>query len=447
MYNNFMVNVKKTSAAGLFYPGEKNEIINMFNDFGNYNANYSSRAIIVPHAGYIYSGKLAYKGFSFLDKNVKNIFIFAPAHYERVYGCVVCDYDEFETPLGNIQVNKELSQEIANFCDCQIHNFAFEKEHSIEVQLPIIKNLFPEAKIIPVLYGCENFKNLAETISHFWDNKENGFVISSDLSHFYPEKEAFKIDIYTAKMIENNETRDFEMEQACGAVGICGLVNFAKDKGFSLIRAGMRNSAASTGDSSRVVGYGSWFLYEGTKNEYIKTYYSDFVIKICKDSILSGLQLGSYDYDNYPCVFEENGASFVTLKLNGQLRGCIGSIVAHRSLIKDLIQNAHSAAFSDPRFAPLTIDEYQNIEISVSLLSKPERIHFDDEEDLLNQIVPFKDGLIIRDGNYQAVFLPVVWEELPDKHEFLKELKLKAGMPLEHFSETFEAFKFTATKI
>lgn len=81
------------------------------------------------------------------------------------------------------------------------------------------------------------------------------------------------------------------------------------------------------------------------------------------------------------------------------------------------------------------------------MLSKPERIHFENEEDLLNQIVPFKDGLIIRDGNYQAVFLPVVWEELPDKHEFLKELKLKAGMPLEHFSETFEAFKFTATKI
>lgn len=442
-----MVNVKKTSAAGLFYPEGAKELEKMFESFGEFETVYSSRAIIVPHAGYIYSGKLAYKGYNFLDKNVKNIFIFAPAHYERIYGCAVCDYDEFETPFGNLAVNKELSQEIAEFCDCTVNNFAFEKEHSLEVQLPFIKKLFPEAKIVPVLYGCENFKNLTETITNFWHNKENGFVISSDLSHFYPEKEALKIDLYTAKMIESNETRDFEVEQACGAVGICGLINFAKYNGYSLIRAGITNSAAATGDTSRVVGYGSWFLFEGSKNDFIKQYYSPLVIKICKESILSGLQLGSYEMDDYPCVFEEQGASFVTLKLDGQLRGCIGSITAHRPLIKDLSKNAHSAAFSDPRFSPLTIDEYNRINISVSLLSKPERIHFDNEEDLLNQLVEQKDGLIIRDGSYQAVFLPVVWEELPDKKKFLKELKIKAGLSPEYFSETLEAFRFSATKI
>ena len=154
-----MVNVKKTSAAGLFYPEGAKELEKMFESFGEFETVYSSRAIIVPHAGYIYSGKLAYKGYNFLDKNVKNIFIFAPAHYERIYGCAVCDYDEFETPFGNLAVNKELSQEIAEFCDCTVNNFAFEKEHSLEVQLPFIKKLFPEAKIVPVLYGCENFKN------------------------------------------------------------------------------------------------------------------------------------------------------------------------------------------------------------------------------------------------------------------------------------------------
>ena len=438
---------KRASAAGTFYPSEKHELEQLIESFRIKEPEYYSRAVIIPHAGYVYSGKLAAKGIQQLKKDAKNVFIFAPAHYERIFGCTVCDYDAFETPLGDIEVNKELNGEIAKFCDCNAGNFVFEKEHSIEVQLPLIKTFLPDAKIIPVLYGCENFKNLAETIENFYENEDNVFIISSDLSHFYPEKEAYKIDNYTAKLFEENNLNNFEQEQACGAVGICGLVEFAKKKNFSLIRAGLTNSAATTGDSSRVVGYGSWFLYEGEKNNYIKKYYSDFVKKVCKDSILSGLQLGHADLNNYECVFEEYGASFVTLELDGILRGCIGSIIAHRPLIQDLIKNAHAAAFSDPRFPALTLNEYNKISISISLLSKPERLEFDDEQELLNELVPAIDGLIIRDGNYQSVFLPDVWEQLPDKKEFLEQLKLKAGLPKDYFSESLEAFKFKTTKI
>lgn len=442
-----MLNNKKATVSGSFYPSDKAELLNMIDNFKCKESGYPSRAVIVPHAGYIYSGELANCGISHLRQNAKNVFIFAPAHFERIFGCVTCNYDTFETPLGNVEINKELSKETSKFCDCQINNFAFEKEHSLEVQLPLIKKHLPDAKVIPILYGCENFTNLAETIKHFWDNDDNVFVISSDLSHFYPEKENYKIDSYTAKMIESNETRDFEMEQACGAVGICGLTDFAKNNKFSLIRIGLTNSARVTGDSSRVVGYGSWFLYEGEKNRYIKEYFSDTVLKICKNSILSGLQLGEIKPKNYPCVLEEYGAAFVTLELSGILRGCIGSIIAHRPLVQDLIKNAHAAAFADPRFNPLTLDEYNKISISVSLLSKPERIEFKDEEDLLDKLIPNKDGLIIRDGNYQAVFLPIIWEQLPDKQEFLRELKLKAGLDKNYFSETLEAFKFNAIKI
>lgn len=440
--------MKKTErAAGTFYPAEKHELEQIIESFRIKEPKYYSRAVIIPHAGYIYSGKLAAKGIQQLKKDAKNVFIFAPAHYERIFGCTVCDYDAFVTPLGDIEVNKELTKEIAKFCDCNVGNFVFEKEHSIEVQLPLIKTFLPDAKIIPVLYGCENFKNLAETIEHFYENEDNVFVISSDLSHFYPEKEAYKIDNYTARLIEENNLSNFEQEQACGAVGICGLVEFAKKKNFSLIRAGLTNSAAATGDSSRVVGYGSWFLYEGEKNNYIKQYYSDFVKKVCKDSILSGLQLGHADLNNYECVFEEYGASFVTLELDGILRGCIGSIIAHRPLIQDLIKNAHAAAFSDPRFPALTLNEYNKISISVSLLSKPVRLEFENERELLEELTPAVDGLIIRDGNYQSVFLPDVWEQLPDKKEFLEQLKLKAGLPKDYFSESLEAFKFKTTRI
>lgn len=438
---------KRATAAGTFYPANKNELETLIESYKISEPKYYSRAVIVPHAGYKFSGQLAAKGIQLLKKEVKNIFIFAPAHYERIFGCSVCDYDKFETPLGDIEVNKELTKEIKKLCECNIGNFVFEREHSIEVLLPLIKKYLPETKIIPVLYGCENFKNLEETIEHFYEDEKNAFIISSDLSHFYPEKESNKIDNYTAKMIEENNTANFEQEQACGAVGICGLIEFAKKKGFSLIRAGLSNSAAITGDSSRVVGYGCWFLYEGEKNKFIKDYYSDFVIKTCKDSILSGLQLGHTDLKNYNCVFEESGASFVTLELDGILRGCIGSIIPHRALIQDLIKNAHGAAFSDPRFPALTLNELNKINIKVSLLSRPERLNFDTEEELLEKLKPYEDGLIIRDGNYQAVFLPDVWEQLPDKKEFLEQLKLKAGLPKNYFSESLEAFLFRTTKI
>ena len=129
------------------------------------------------------------------------------------------------------------------------------------------------------------------------------------------------------------------------------------------------------------------------------------------------------------------------------MRGCIGSIIAHKPLIDDLILNAHSAAFRDPRFTPLTQQEFEHTDISVSLLSAPEKIEFDGEEDLLDKIKPFEDGIIIRDGNYQAVYLPIVWEQLPDKREFLNSLKIKAGLPENYFSETLQAFRFKATKI
>ena len=124
------------------------------------------------------------------------------------------------------------------------------------------------------------------------------------------------------------------------------------------------------------------------------------------------------------------------------MRGCIGSIIAQRSLIEDLIINSQNAAFRDPRFKPVEKEEVPELDIAVSLLSTPKLMKFDSEQDLLDKIVPFKDGIIIRDGNYQAVYLPSVWEQLPDKKEFLNSLKVKAGLPRNYFSETFEAYRF-----
>ena len=135
----------------------------------------------------------------------------------------------------------------------------------------------------------------------------------------------------------------------------------------------------------------------------------------------------------YPYL-KENRACFVTLKMKNRprgsnLRGCIGSILPHRPLIDDVIENAKAAAFNDPRFPPLTPQEYEEIEVEISLLTIPQKLEYEDKNDLKNKIRPFVDGVILTLGNYQATFLPSVWEELPSFEIFFAHLCMKAGMP------------------
>ena len=442
-----MENVIKVSQAGVFYPADKDELSVMIDAFSpDEDAPYKSNAIIVPHAGYIYSGELAACGYSYLNPDVETVFIFAPSHYVRLYGSVTTTADFILTPLGKLPVNRKLADELNQDFGVEFSGEAFQREHAFETQLPFIQKFVPHASIVPVIYGCENFTNISKIIEHY-DNGANAFVISSDLSHFYPARENIRMDTYTASLIEANETVNFDSDNACGAVGICALMDYAKKKNNSLIRLGLTNSSRVTGDTSSVVGYGSWFMYDGGKNDFIKKYYSKQVIELCRKTISAGLHSSSYVPQNYPCVFEESGACFVTLTIAGQLRGCIGSVIAHRPLIMDLIKNAHSAAFADPRFNPLTSEELYEIDIEVSLLSSPEKMQFKTEDELMEQIVPRRDGIIIRDGNYQAVFLPCVWEQLPDKTEFMQALKQKAGLKKSYFSETFTAFRFSAVEL
>lgn len=442
------MNIKLPSAAGKFYTDDKEELSQQLDSFFKHNAHdydYKTRAIIVPHAGYVYSGQLASCGFQYLDKKAKNIFIIAPPHYVAVDDASIASFDKWVTPLGEINVNKEINDELVDIFACEIQDDAFSQEHSIEVQIPFIQKLFPHAKIVPILAGQSS--KVERIIAHYWGDSDNAFVISSDLSHFLSSGEAKKIDEVTAEMIESKDIEKFTPHQACGAMGVCALVNFVKNVNYSLIRVGLINSGDVTGDVSRVVGYGSWILYEGIKNQFIKKYFSDFVISTCKKSIQAGLKQELPQCEKTPAVFNQQGACFVTLEKHGDLRGCIGSIIAHRPLIEDLVKNAQNAAFSDPRFQPLKEHEFKDLSIDVSLLSEPEKMHFESESDLLNQIIPFTDGLIIKERNYQAVYLPSVWEQLPEKTLFLDSLKIKAGLTPKYFSSTFEAYRFTTEYI
>lgn len=155
------------------------------------------------------------------------------------------------------------------------------------------------------------------------------------------------------------------------------------------------------------------------------------LLRIAKSAIISRLD-PSYSFDDEAVVSEypylkKDGACFVTLHYDKQLRGCIGSIIAHRSLIDDIIQNALSAAFSDPRFSPLRASELDALDIEVSVLTPPEIIEYTDYDDLLSKIEPKKDGLILQGGGYQGTFLPQVWDDIPRVEQFLEHLSYKAG--------------------
>ena len=164
------------------------------------------------------------------------------------------------------------------------------------------------------------------------------------------------------------------------------------------------------------------------------------------DSLRHGLENGialRVDPGRCEVPLSEPGASFVTLHKQGELRGCIGSLQAFRPLLTDVAENAFAAAFRDPRFAPLRAQELADLTVDISVLSVPEPINFDSEPDLLRQLRPHRDGLILQDGPQRGTFLPSVWEALPDAERFLQQLKLKAGLAPDHWSDTMQAWRYS----
>jgi AmmeMemoRadiSam system protein A len=168
------------------------------------------------------------------------------------------------------------------------------------------------------------------------------------------------------------------------------------------------------------------------------------LLKLARQSIAFGLENGkplqpSADHD---FSLTSNGACFVTLTINGELRGCIGSLEARQPLVEDVCQNAFSSAFQDSRFPPLREEEFPEVHIEISVLTPLEEMEFTSEENLLQQIVPFEDGLVLQEGRRRGTFLPLVWDKLPDRGSFWSQLKLKAGLPPDYWSGSMRCFRY-----
>lgn len=173
------------------------------------------------------------------------------------------------------------------------------------------------------------------------------------------------------------------------------------------------------------------------------------LLALARDSIREGLggQRLAVRADDYPPVLRAPGASFVTLQLDFELRGCIGSLEARVPLALDVASNAWNAAFRDPRFDPLTPHEFEGLDIHLSVLTPSQPMQFTSEDDLLGQLRPGVDGLVIEESFRRGTFLPSVWEQLPEPREFLRALKRKAGLPVDFWSASLRVSRYTTVSI
>lgn len=448
-----MSGIRKAAVAGTFYP---DNIKKLHEDVSRYirsvDKNYDNvpKVIIAPHAGYIYSGPVAASAYKVLEKvhdSIKRVVLLGPSHYVAFRGVALSSADFYETPFGNIAIDKEEIGKITKLPYVQVLDPAHAQEHSIEVHLPFLQAMLKDFKLVPLVIGDATPDQVSEVIERLWGGPETLIVISTDLSHYHGYGEAKEMDLETSKNIISKQFNVITPEDACGCRPINGILNIVGKLGLEGNILDVRNSGDTAGDKSRVVGYGAYHFGSINMDDIVYTdEHRKALLKLARDSIEYGLcngrMMGNFDFPK-KFFIQIPISSFVTIEIDGQLRGCIGSLEAIRSLPVDVMNNAYNAAFSDPRFPPLSKQEFENIDISISVLSKPVPMSFKSEQDLLEQIRPNMDGLILEDNGARGTFLPVVWDQLPRVEDFMANLKQKAGLPADYWSSTIKVYRYT----
>ena len=456
-----MSNIRIPAVSGQFYPGDPAVLTSDVRGYIEAAARQSTadapKILIVPHAGYVYSGAVAGNAYAALNQiadKIKKIVMFGPSHRIAFRGLAAPAATIFETPLGAIPIDQDAIAAIRDMPQVTQRDDAHAEEHSLEVQLPFLQTMLGAFELTPIVVGDANGQDVAAVMDRLWGGEETLIVISSDLSHYLDHDNARRMDNATALAIEALAPEQIGRDQACGRIPVAGALVCARARGMRVVRYDLRNSGDTAGAKDRVVGYGAWGLFDapdgpGGDRDLLRNH-GEQLLHAAGASIKRGLVKGAppeVGVASFPAPLREQRATFVTLKKDGALRGCIGSITAHRPLIGDVVANAYAAAFKDPRFSPLQEDELESLTLSISLLSKPMAMSFENEPDFIDQIRPGIDGLIIEDHGRRAVFLPQVWEDLPTKQQFLAHLKQKAGLSADHWSPGFQAWRFTATSL
>ena len=463
--------VRPTTQANRFYDGNAQRLSQEVDSFlALHRGSADSRrvaALIVPHAGYYYSGNVAASAYMALNpkKPYKRIFLLGPSHHEWLDGASVnTEADYYATPFGNVKVDRETGMALTttdgtDLTDSEKVFFyrpeAHDREHCLEVQLPFLQRRLGDVPpIVPIIISTNDFQKLsrmAETLKPYFTD-ENLFVISSDFSHYPRYEDAYEADGKTGKAIESGDVGRFiaAIEEnarsgkrnlatsACGEFAIITLM-LMLDSNYEVKHLMYQNSGdIGDTDHSRVVGYHSFaILHNGNDGIGRTRTNTDFVLsdndkkklkEIALNSIKDSLDGKSVSVSvspmqEYPMLSKKCGA-FVSLHKHGHLRGCIGHFGEDIPLYEIVAEMARAAAFEDPRFMPVSREELDAIDIEISVLTPMRRIQSLDEFEL------HRHGIYIRKGYRSGTFLPQVADEVNwTKEEFVGHCSQdKAGL-------------------
>ena len=409
-------------------------------------------ALIVPHAGYYFSGNVAAAAYMSIpeDREYKRIFLLGPSHHELLDGASVnTAFDYYSTPLGNVKVDVDTAQKLIEADSVLSYRpKAHDREHCLEVQLPFLQRRFKDVPaIVPIIISTNDhrkLKRIAKVLKPYL-TEENLFVISSDFSHYPTYEDAYKIDARTGKAVESGNVEEFirVLEEnanshvknlatsACGELAIATLMLMMQDGGYKVKHLLYQNSGdIDNHDHSRVVGYhafaiirnglsrtGTEFSLSGDEKGMLK----EIALTSIKDS-LDGKRI--MEPTALTATLKQKCGAFVSLHKQGRLRGCIGHFGEDVPLHEIVAEMARAAAFEDPRFSPVRKEELEDIDIEISVLTPMRRIQSLEEFEL------HRHGIYIRKGYRSGTFLPQVADEVNwTKEEFVSHCAQdKAGI-------------------
>jgi AmmeMemoRadiSam system protein B/AmmeMemoRadiSam system protein A len=425
------------SVAGSFYPAGRQELLMMLDELfltAKGTSGMNPQALVVPHAGYVFSGQVAAAAYKQIDreKSYKRIFIIGPNHRVAFDGVMVYTQGDFLTPLGRVNVDPlaaELVRKHQLFgSDPKTH----QQEHCIEVQLPFLQYWLKKPfTIVPMLIGGNSAEiaRLTGSILAPYLTPENLFIISADFSHYPPYADAMKADLATADAITANKTKTFLNAIAknehdfgpglqtsiCGWMPMLTLLHITeKDPGIEYRKITYHNSGDSRyGDREKVVGY--WAIAavrkpSGASSAEFNLSYEDkrILLSLARRTIsgyLADKSIPAVEEESLPANLLTQTGAFVTLRKNHELRGCIGNFFSEKPLYKIVQEMAVAAATMDSRFLPVSSNEMTSIEIEISVLTPLHRISSIEEFRL------GRDGIYMKKGNRSGTFLPQVAQE------------------------------------
>ena len=467
---------RKPAAAGRFYPGDpaqlKSDLVQMFRSAKPRTLN-NVAAVITPHAGYVFSGEVAASGYNQIDpaRKYDNVFVIASSHQVSFMGASIYNRGDYVTPLGSVPVNRELANQLIKSNPVFSFNPEADKtEHSLEVQVPFLQyHLKQPFKLVPIVLGTgseETCSKIAEALKPYFGGN-NLFVISTDFSHYPSYDDALITDKATCDAILKDDPSalvDFLTKYKAKkipnlATNLCGwtsvmtlLYMISGDPGYTLHPVEYRNSGDSRyGDKQQVVGY--WAIAVTKNGAPVQGSSFDFsqkeketLLKIARNTVQTYVATRKrpvIDTAGYTENLKLHSGAFVTLKVNGELRGCIGRFTADVPLYQVVQDMAVASSTEDTRFMPVTPGEVPKLVIEISVLSPMKRIHSADE------IVMGKHGIYIKQGWSSGTFLPQVATETGwTKEEFLGHCSRdKAGIGWDGWKSaelyTYEALVFS----